>query len=97
MYPHERSLVKKYKDQNFVILGVNSDRSREKLKEVIQKENITWPNWFDGGGTGGPIAKQWNVYAWPTVYLLDAKGVIRYKGRFDLDTRIEKLMTEIKK
>ena len=32
MYPHERSLVKKLKDQPFALIGVNSDRDLEKLK-----------------------------------------------------------------
>ena len=38
MYPHERSLVEKFKDRPFVILGVNSDDDREQLKQVLVKE-----------------------------------------------------------
>ena len=33
-----------------------------------------------GGSTGGPIATKWAVTGWPTIYVLDHKGVIRYKG-----------------
>ena len=29
MYPHERSLVEKYLNRRFVIIGVNSDASRD--------------------------------------------------------------------
>jgi len=36
MYPHERSLVSKYPDR-FIIVGVNSDRSREKLEKAIEE------------------------------------------------------------
>jgi peroxiredoxin len=79
MLPHERSLVKKLENKPFVLLGVNSDDTREKLREVLKKEEITWPNFFDGGGTDGPIAKAWNVSGWPTIYVIDAKGVIRHK------------------
>ena len=79
MYPHERSLVEKHSDQ-FVILGVNSDRSRDKLVEAMKRENITWNSFYDGGGTGGPIATRWGVRGWPTIYVLDHKGVIRFTG-----------------
>ena len=46
----------------------------------MKKENITWPSWWDGGSTDGPISTAWNVHGWPTIYVLDHKGVIRYKG-----------------
>jgi Thioredoxin-like len=79
MYPHERSLVKKHADKPFAILGVNSDRDREDLKKVLEKERITWRSFWDGR-MNGPIARQWNVHSWPTVYVLDHRGVIRGKG-----------------
>ena len=80
MYPHERSLVKRLADKPFALLGINSDRDREDLKKVMEKENITWRSWWDGGSTGGPIARKWNVHGWPTIYVLDTKGVIRFKN-----------------
>jgi len=36
-------------------------------------------HWWDGGSTSGPIASSWNVEGWPTLYILDHKGVIRHK------------------
>ena len=97
MYAHERSLVEKYKDQPFAIVGINSDRDRDKLKELMEKENITWKSFFDGGGTGGPIASAWNVSGWPTIYVLDAEGRIRFKDVRgpELDAAIEELMGEL--
>ncbi len=98
MYPHERSLVKKLKDQPFVLIGINSDPDRDSLKKRMSEENITWNSWWDEN-TSGKIAKAWNVRGWPTVYLVDAKGVIRFKSvgfdekRFDstLDTLLVKM------
>jgi Thioredoxin-like len=96
MYPHERSLVKKLQGKPFVILGINSDKDRMELKKVLEKEQITWRSWFDGGSTGGPIASQWNIRGWPTLYLVDSKGVIRDKslGFRDMDKLIDKLVAE---
>ena len=97
MYPHERSLVKRLAGKPFALLGINSDRDREALKEVMAKEEITWRSWWDGGSTLGPIASQYNVSAWPTIFVLDAKGVIRYKGvRGDaMDKAVDTLLAEI--
>jgi hypothetical protein len=80
MYPHERSLVKRLEGKPFALVGINSDGDKQKLKERMKEEDITWPSWWDGGSTNGPIASSWNVSGWPTIYVLDAKGDIRYKG-----------------
>ena len=48
------------------------------VKESVEKGTITWPVWWDGGRPG-PIAKRWNVSAWPETYIFDHKGVIRYR------------------
>ena len=97
MYPHERSLVKRLAGKPFALLGVNSDKDREALKDVMAKEEITWRSWWDGGNTRGPIASQYNVSAWPTIYVLDAKGVIRYKGvrGTAMDKAVDTLLAEI--
>ena len=44
----------------------------------------------------GPIATKWDIYSWPTTYLIDAKGIIRYKNirGEELDEAIEELMAE---
>jgi hypothetical protein len=98
MFPHERSLVERFKDEPFVIVGVNSDQDPARLAELQERERITWPSFFDGGGIGGPIAIRWGVRAWPTIYVIDAKGVIRatdLRGE-DLERTIERLIAEAK-
>ncbi|MCP5020527.1 MAG: TlpA family protein disulfide reductase, partial [bacterium] len=90
------SLVKDYESRPFALLGVNSDEDLDKLKVRMEKEIITWRSWRNGGSTSGPISTQWNVSGWPTIYLIDSKGVIRYKNVRDdaLDEAIEKLVAE---
>ena len=75
MLPHERALVKRVKDQPFALLGINSDPP-DKLKQILADNEITWRQAVDGS-TSGPLATKWNVKGWPTLYLVDAKGVIR--------------------
>jgi hypothetical protein len=97
MYPHERSLVKRLADKPFALVGINSDRDREKLKETLETESITWPSFWNGGNTSGGIAKTWNVHSWPTIYVLDHKGVIRFKNKRGpaLDKAVDKLLEEM--
>ena len=99
MYPHERSLVKRLEGQPFALLGINSDRDREALKKVMKKQGITWRSFWNGGSTGGPISSAWNVRSWPTIYVLDHKGVIRYKNvRGErMDEAVDALLAEMKK
>ena len=98
MYPHERSLVERLKDKPFVLVGMNSDSDLAKLKKTMEKEKITWRSWWDGGSTNGPIATRWNVHSWPTTYVLDHKGVIRYKNVREkaMDKAVDKLLAEMK-
>src|SRR6516164_15278 len=98
MYPHERSLVKRLLGKPFVLLGINSDTDKDELKKVMEKESITWRSWWNGPkGTSGPLSKKWNVHGWPTIYLLDSKGVIRYKNvrGEQMDEAVDKLLKEL--
>ena len=98
MYPHERSLVKRLQDKPFALIGVNSDRDLEALKPRLKEESITWRSFWNGPeGTRGPISKTWNVRSWPTIYVLDHEGVIRFKnvrGKA-MDDAVETLLAEM--
>lgn len=98
MYPHERSLVSRMKDEKFTLLAINSDASPEKLADAVKREELTWPMMFDGGSTDGPIATKWGVRGWPTTYVIDAKGVIRFKDVRDeqMDAAVDQLLAEMK-
>jgi len=96
MYPHERSLVAKHKNDPFTILGVNSEDSPDKLRAALKREQITWPSFFDGGSTSGPIATRWGVRGWPSIFLIDKQGILHDASRkdADLEKQIEALLAE---
>ena len=95
MVPHERSLVKRLEGKPFALLGVNADDSKEEMKKSQEKNEITWRSWFDG--REGQIAKDWHIKYFPTIYVLDASGVIRYKGVRDkaMDVAVDALLKEM--
>lgn len=78
MLPHEKALVQRLADQPFALLGINSDGDAGDVKTILADQAITWRQAVDGDTTG-PLATRWNVNGWPTIFVLDAKGVIRYR------------------
>ena len=97
MYPHERSLVKKFEGQPFALIGVNSDTNLEALKKIHEAGDVTWRSFLDG--KGGPIAQAWGIQGWPTIFIIDHQGVIRHVTHEgdEIEGMIEKLMREIAK
>ncbi len=97
MIPHEKALVKRLEKEAFVLIGINSDGTAEQLREILKTREINWRQAVDGS-TEGPLATRWNISGWPTIYVLDAKGVIRYRDvrGEDMDKAVDALLAELK-
>jgi hypothetical protein len=95
MIPHEKQMVERLKDKPFALIGVNSDGGRSALQKVMKEQGITWRS-FVNGDTSGPISTRWNVTGWPTIYIIDQKGVIRHKNLRGepMEEAVNKLLAE---
>jgi peroxiredoxin len=98
-YPYERFMLELYRNWPFAIVGVNSDSSREVARQAYASQSLTFRSWYDGDPNGdpkGPIATEWNVAGWPTTYLLDETGVIRFINlkQEDLLKGVRQLLTD---
>lgn len=95
MIPHERSLVEKLADKPFALIGVNTD-PREVYDQQVEPHGVTWRSFMEGS-TSGPIATKWNVSGYPTIYIIDADGVIRYKDLRDqaMEDAVMELLAEM--
>ena len=96
MIPHEKELVQRLKDEPFVLLGLNSD-DKERYDRERAQMGVTWPSINDASVTP-KISTSWGVQGWPTIYVLDHKGVIRFKGvRGEaMDRAVDQLLAEMK-
>jgi peroxiredoxin len=100
MWPHERSLVQKMEAKPFALIGINTNGYKpDKLKDVMDKEKLNWRSFSDPGSYQSGVAKRWNLRGTPTLFVLDHKGVIRYKwlgspGEKAIDAALEKLVKE---
>jgi peroxiredoxin len=75
LYPLQRKLVERLRDEPFVLLSVSMDETVDTLKSSTVSGDITWRCWWDG--MDGPIRKAWNVTGAPTIYLVDQRGIIQ--------------------
>ena len=101
-YPYQRLLLEVMDEEDFVLLGVNSDADVEVAKQAKIDERLDYRAWWDGHAeeaTHGPIATTWNVSGWPTIYVLDESGVIRRRGprQENLITAAKDLVSEMKR
>jgi len=83
------------KDQPFALIGVNVNEFESKtLKARMDREEMNWRSFAHQDA----INARWNPST-PSYYVLDPKGVIRYKwvgapGEKAIDTALEKLIGE---
>jgi thiol-disulfide isomerase/thioredoxin len=94
MIPHEREMVEKLKDKPFTLVSVSADAEKKTLTDFIKKEPMPWTHWWNG--QQGGILEDWDVQYFPTIYVIDAKGIIRHKdlrGK-ELEEAVEKLLAE---
>ena len=87
-YPYQRFMLELFADDPVTILAVNSDGEIEEARMAKEEEGLAYRAWWDGYGEHhamGPIATDWRVSGWPTTYILDRRGVIRYVNKRHLD------------
>lgn len=98
--PHERSLVKKFAGRPFVMLGINFGEDGGDVAAQEKKYGITWRSFSSSEDGGVPdIVDKLELDAAGYAMLIDARGVIRFKGNEGdlsdkLDQEIEALLQE---
>jgi peroxiredoxin/tetratricopeptide (TPR) repeat protein/tRNA A-37 threonylcarbamoyl transferase component Bud32 len=93
-YPQMKELVCAMKDRPFALVGVNCDEDRKVAKTAAEKHGLNFRSCFDG--RWGAIAQQWKVQTYPTNFVLDHHGTIRFRNIHgkELDAAVQKLVKE---
>ncbi|HTK78469.1 MAG TPA: TlpA disulfide reductase family protein [Gemmataceae bacterium] len=95
MIPHEREMVRRLAGKPFALVSVSADSDEAALRDFVRDERMNWTHLLDG--PDGPIIRSYDVEYFPSVYVLDANGVIRYRDVRDkeLERAVEKLLAEV--
>ena len=99
MIPHSRTLVERLKDKPFALASISADEKKVTLTDFLAKNNMPWTQcWV---GIESKFAEDWDIRHYPTIYVIDADGVIRDKGLEDrentdaeLDKAVDALLKE---
>ena len=73
-----RALSQRMKGRPFAVLSVQLDDSKETVTQSIKAGEITWRCLWEGGANR-PNCDRWRVGFIPSVYVIDADGIIRAK------------------
>ena len=94
MIPHTTKLVEKLQNKPFVFVSVSCDAKRETLVDFVNGNDMPWSHWWDGADRA--VQKAYHVQYFPNIFVIDAKGVIRYRHvrGADMDKAVEALIKE---
>jgi thiol-disulfide isomerase/thioredoxin len=92
-YPYQRLLLDLYRNWPFALISVESGKDLATARQAKADARLLHRSFWDGGGRpgDGPIASAWAVTGWPTVYVIDARGVIQF-----VDVRQEDLLKAVR-
>jgi thiol-disulfide isomerase/thioredoxin len=92
--PHNNDLVKKYKSQGLILIGVcTSSRGQENMAAIVKQKGIQYPTARDANRK---TEKAWNVHYFPTYAVVDRKGIVRAVGLQPnhVESVVKKLLAE---
>jgi peroxiredoxin len=98
-YTHYRSWSERYKDKDVVIVGIHTPELTEeydidRIKAQAAKNGLTFPIAVDNRKTNWD---RWLNRCWPTVYVVDRKGVVRYGWEGELNYNGQKGEEKVRK
>ena len=74
-------MYNQFQSNGLSMISVSLDRDADKWKEAIEADNLKWSHVSNLKYWNEPIAKAYSVNAIPELFLLDANGVVIYRGR----------------
>jgi thiol-disulfide isomerase/thioredoxin len=78
--PEENQLIADLQGADFHLFGVNSDEMIDEALRSVEEHSIDFRSWWDDPAAETKIVNQWGVTAWPTTFVIDQSGFIRYKN-----------------
>lgn len=94
--PKMKSIYAKYKDQGVEFVGISLDQpngGHEKVKQFVEKNEIKWPQYYQGNGWNSDFSKSWGINSIPALFIVDQEGnLYNTDGRYHLNTLLDTLL-----
>jgi len=78
--PSVMNVYREFHKKGFEIIGISLDREKEGFQSFVRDNKMEWPQIFDGEYWGSEYAKVYAVNSIPATFLIDKKGIIRFKN-----------------
>ena len=94
--PHLKELDARMKGRAFALIGIDTDPDKDAYRAKAKELGVSWRNSWQGS-TAGVLPRAWGITSFPTIFVLDGKGVIRYTGvrGAALDQAVDTLLAEL--
>ena len=95
-YPAYKAWQKEYGGKGVTIIGIHTpefagEADVERVRARAEQHGLKFPIAVDNNGLNW---KNWNNRFWPSVYLIDKNGRVRYRWEGELDSPGERLMRQ---
>jgi thiol-disulfide isomerase/thioredoxin len=100
--PNMKKLYAEYRDKGVEFIGVSLDQPKDeggldKLKEFVAKNEIAWPQYYQGNGWESEFSRSWGINSIPAVFVIDAEGKLySVEARGKLEDMIPELLKKAK-
>lgn len=75
--PHVQKIYQDLKNDGFAVIALEARGDRAGAEKFMREKGISFPNLYD---TNGEIGRNdYGVYAYPTSFIIDKEGMIRYR------------------
>jgi len=92
--PYLQEIYEEWSGRELVLLAVNRGESPAKVKDFMEKLNLSFPVLLDAKTA---VAQKYNVSGIPTTFFIDKDGIIQVKiiGAFSSTAQIESSLSKI--
>ena len=90
--PKIKRLYENHHSKGLEVIGISLDESHDKLDEFVSKNDLHWPEFFDGKGWQNEISDRFGVRSIPDVWLIDREGRVAAVNPNELEKTIVSLL-----
>jgi peroxiredoxin len=88
-------MYQKFHDTGLEVVGIPFDADEAALRAFIKKENIPWPQAFDGKGWNSDVAVKYGMYTIPLHFILGRDGKVadyQFLDSSELEAKVAELL-----